>query len=143
MDYDESRLSNWYNNYKKNKTKLKIGDWVVIDEPYYNLYKNKITINNIKLYSGENEYTKRKEKYIIGETKDKYILIKYNSNFIAVNICEREYELMNNITLLLINDNSIYNIENNLGEPPEIKEMFKALNWKATRKAIKDLEEFD
>jgi hypothetical protein len=143
MDYDESRLSNWYNNYKKNKTKLKIGDWVVIDEPYYNLYKNKITINNIKLYSGENEYTKRKEKYIIGETKDKYILIKYNSNFIAVNICEREYELMNNITLLLINDNSIYNIENNLGEPPEIKEMFKALNWKATRKAITNLEEFD
>lgn len=140
---DDSKLQGWYNNYKKNKTKLKIGDWIVVDEEYYNLYKNQITINNIKLYNGENESTKRKEKYILAETKDKYIIIKYNSNFIAVNICEREYDLMNSITLVMINDNSIYNIENNVGEPPEIKEIIKVLGWKATRKAIKDLEEFD
>lgn len=139
----EKKLEGYYNNYKKNQNKLKIGNWVVVDEEFYLLNKNKITINNIKLYSGENESSKRKEHYIIAETKDNYIIIKYNSNFIAINICEREYELMNNINLVMINSNSIYNIENNVGEPPEIKEMFKVLGWKATRKAIKDLEQFD
>ena len=29
---------------------------------------------------------------------------------------------MNNINLVMINSNSIYNIENNVGEPPEIKD---------------------
>ncbi|NBW15672.1 MAG: hypothetical protein EBR82_47565 [Caulobacteraceae bacterium] len=140
---DNSKLEKWYNNYKSNKNKLKIKDWVVVDEEYYNQYKNNITINNIKLYSGENEHTKRKEKYILAESKDKYIIIKYNSNFIAVNICEREYDLMNNIILVMVNDKSVYNIENNVGEPPEIKEIIKVLGWKATRKAMKDLEEFE
>lgn len=140
---DDTKLQRWYSNYKKNQTKLKIGDWVVVDEFYYYKYKDNITLNNIKLYNGQNELTKRKEKYIVAETKTEYIVIKYNSNFIAVNICEREYDLMDSITLVMINDKSIYNIENNIGEPPEIKEILKVLGWKATRKAIKELEEFD
>jgi len=139
----EKKLEHYYNNYKKNKNKLKIGNWIVVDEEFYSLYKNRITLNNIKLYSGENESSKRKEHYIIAETKGNYIIIKYNSNFIAVNICEREYELMNTINLVMINSNSIYNIENNVGEPPQIKELIKTLNWKATRKAIKDLEQME
>jgi hypothetical protein len=43
----------------------------------------------------------------------------------------------------MINSNSIYNIENNVGEPPQIKELIKTLSWKATRKAIKDLEQME
>lgn len=140
MSY-EPRLEQYYNNYKNNK--LKIGEWIVVDEDYYNLYKNKITINNIKLYSGENESTKRPEQYALAETKNDYIVIKYSANFIAVNICQREYELHNTINLIMVNKNATKNIENNIGDVPNIKVIFKTLGWKVTRKAIKDLEEFE
>ena len=140
---NEARLEGYYNSYQKNKNKLKIGSWIVVDEEYYNLYKNQITINNIKLYSGENEATKRPESYVLAETKNDYIIIKYSANFIAVNICQREYELHNNINLVMVNENATKNIENNSGEVPNIKAINKTLGWKATRKAIKDLEQFE
>jgi hypothetical protein len=142
MDY-ESKLEGYYNAYKKNQNKLKIADWIVVDEEFYLQYKNKITINNIKLYSGENTSTKRPESYILAETKNDYIIIKYSANFIAVNICQREYELHNSINLVMVNENATKNIENNSGDVPNIKSIIKILGWKATRKAIKDLEEFD
>ncbi|NBR26269.1 MAG: hypothetical protein EBU08_21285, partial [Micrococcales bacterium] len=123
--------------------KLKIADWIVVDEEYYLANKNKITLNNIKLYSGENISTKRPESYVLAETKNDYIIIKYSANFIAVNICQREYELNNNINLVMVNQNATKNIENNTGEVPNIKKIIKTLGWKATRKAIKDLEELE
>jgi hypothetical protein len=140
MSY-EPRLEQYYNNYKNNK--LRIGEWIIVDEDYYNQYKNKITINNIKLYSGENESTKRPEQYALAETKSDYIVIKYSANFIAVNICQREYELHNNINLVMVNKNATKNIENNTGDVLNIKAIFKTLGWKVTRKAIKDLEQFE
>jgi hypothetical protein len=132
-----------YNTYKINKNKLKIGDWVVVDEYFYYKYKDNITINSLTLYHGENELTKRKEKYVVAESKNEYILLKYNSNFLAINICEREYDLTKNINLVMINQNSVYNIENNKGEIPNIKYIFKILGWKIARKAIKNLEEIE
>ena len=140
---NEDRIENYYNAYQKNKNKLKIADWIVVDEEFYALYKNQITINNIKLYSGENISTKRPESYVLAETKNDYIIIKYSANFIAVNICQREYELHNNINLVMVNENATKNIENNSGDVPNIKKIIKTLGWKVTRKAIKDLEEFD
>ena len=140
---NEGKIEGYYNAYKKNQNKLKIADWIVVDEEFYSLYKNKITINNIKLYSGENESTKRPERYILAETKNDYIIIKYSANFIAVNICQREYELHNTINLVMVNENATKNLENNTGDVPNIKTIIKTLGWKATRKAIKDLEEFD
>jgi len=140
---NEARLEGYYNSYQKNKNKLKIADWIVVDEEYYLQYKNQITINNIKIFSGENEATKRPESYVLAETKNDYIIIKYSANFIAVNICQREYELHNNINLVMVNENATKNIENNTGEVPNIKKIIKTLGWKATRKAIKDLEELD
>jgi hypothetical protein len=140
---DEARIESYYNNYQKNKNKLKVADWIVVDEEFYTLYKNQITINNIKLYSGENTFSKRPESYILAETKNDYIIIKYSANFIAVNICQREYELHNTISLVMVNKNATKNIENNSGDVPNIKTIIKTLGWKATRKAIKDLEEFD
>jgi hypothetical protein len=140
---DEARIEGYYNNYQKNKNKLKIGDWIVVDEEYYLANKDKIKIISIKLYSGENISTKRPESYVLAETKNDYIIIKYSANFIAVNICQREYELNNNINLVMVNENATRNIENNSGDVPNIKTIIKTLGWKATRKAIKDLEEFE
>jgi hypothetical protein len=140
---DEARIEGYYNNYQKNKNKLKINDWIVVDEEYYLANKDKINIINIKLYSGENISTKRPESYVLAETKNDYIIIKYSANFIAVNICQREYELYNNINLVMVNQNATKNIENNSGDVPNIKTIFKTLGWKATRKAIKDLEQFE
>jgi len=140
---DEARIEGYYNNYQKNKNKLKIGSWIVVDEEYYLANKDKINIINIKLFSGENEATKRPESYVLAETKNDYIIIKYSANFIAVNICQREYELHNTINLVMVNENATKNIENNTGEVPNIKKIFKTLGWKATRKAIKDLEELE
>lgn len=140
---DEARIEGYYNNYQKNKNKLKIADWIVVDEEYYLANKDKIKIISIKLYSGENESTKRPESYVLAETKNDYIIIKYSANFIAVNICQREYELNNNINLVMVNENATRNIENNSGDVPNIKTIIKTLGWKATRKAIKDLEQFE
>jgi len=140
---DEARIEGYYNNYQKNKNKLKIADWIVVDEEYYLANKDKIKIISIKLYSGENISTKRPESYVLAETKNDYIIIKYSANFIAVNICQREYELNNNINLVMVNENATRNIENNSGDVPNIKTIIKTLGWKATRKAIKDLEEFE
>lgn len=140
---DEARIEGYYNNYQKNKNKLKIGSWIVVDEEYYLANKDKIKIINIKLYSGENISTKRPESYVLAETKSDYIIIKYSANFIAVNICQREYELNNNINLVMVNENATRNIENNSGDVPNIKTIIKTLGWKATRKAIKDLEQFE
>jgi len=140
---NEARLEGYYNSYQKNKNKLKIADWIVVDEEYYLQYKNQITINNIKILSGENESTKRPESYVLAETKNDYIIIKYSANFIAVNICQREYELHNTINLVMVNENATKNIENNTGEVPNIKTIIKTLGWKATRKAIKDLQELE
>ena len=140
---NEARLEGYYNSYQKNKNKLKIADWIVVDEEYYLANKDKINIINIKLFSGENESTKRPESYVLAETKNDYIIIKYSANFIAVNICQREYELHNNISLIMVNQNATRNIENNIGEVPNIKTIIKTLGWKATRKAIINLEEFD
>jgi len=140
---DEARIEGYYNNYQKNKNKLKIADWIVVDEEYYLANKDKIKIINIKLYSGENISTKRPESYVLAETKSDYIIIKYSANFIAVNICQREYELNNNINLVMVNENATRNIENNSGDVPNIKTIIKTLGWKATRKAIKDLEQFE
>ncbi len=39
MRYEPS-LEQYYKNYKNNK--LRIGQWVIVDEEYYNIYKNKI-----------------------------------------------------------------------------------------------------
>ena len=140
---DEARIEGYYNNYQKNKNKLKIGSWIVVDEEYYLANKDKIKIISIKLYSGENISTKRPESYVLAETKSDYIIIKYSANFIAVNICQREYELNNNINLVIVNENATRNIENNSGDVPNIKTIIKTLGWKATRKAIKDLEQFE
>jgi hypothetical protein len=140
---DEARIEGYYNNYQKNKNKLKIGDWIVVDEEYYLANKDKLKIISIKLYSGENISTKRPESYVLAETKNDYIIIKYSANFIAVNICQREYELNNNINLVMVNENATRNIENNSGDVPNIKTIIKTLGWKATRKAIKDLEQFE
>ena len=140
---NEDRIENYYNAYQKNKNKLKIADWIVVDEEYYLANKDKIKIISIKLYSGENISTKRPESYVLAETKNDYIIIKYSANFIAVNICQREYELHNNINLVMVNENATKNIENNSGDVPNIKKIIKTLGWKVTRKAIKDLEEFD
>ena len=140
---NEARIEGYYNNYQKNKNKLKIADWIVVDEEYYLANKDKIKIINIKLYSGENISTKRPESYVLAETKNDYIIIKYSANFIAVNICQREYELHNSINLVMVNENATKNIENNTGEVPNIKTIIKTLGWKATRKAIKDLQELE
>jgi len=141
MDYAED----WYNSYKtnKNKSKLKVKDWIIIDESYYFKYKDNIKLSSIKGYTGTNTLTKREEKFIVAETESKYILIKYNANFIAVNICEREYQLYNAITLLMINENATQNIVNNNNKIPNIKQLIGILGWKATRKAMKDLEDFE
>lgn len=141
----DDTLEYWYNQYKLNKTKKKskVKDWVIVDEYTYHKYKDNIKLDSIKEYSAKNKITGFDEKIVLAESKDKYILIKYNCNFIAINLCEREYEITDNITLLMVNENAIKNIENKQGVPPSIKEIIGILGWKATRKAIINLEVFD
>lgn len=141
MDYAEE----WYYKYKKNKNKdqLKVKDWIIIDEPYYFKYKDNIKLSSIKGYTGFNTLTKKQENIIIAETDTQYILVKYNNNFIAVNICEREYDLYRSITLLMINEDATKNIINNNSKMPNIKYIISILGWKATRKAIKFLDDFE
>ena len=43
----------------------------------------------------------------------------------------------------MINANATENIVNNNNKIPNIKEVISILGWKATRKAMKDLEDFE
>ena len=148
MDYKPivDNLNSFYSVYKN--PKYKIDNWIIVNNEAYLKNKGKINIISgdyeIKDHISYNEYNEKlttKQVTLLAETKSKYICIKYNSNFIAVNISDTEYGLtINEFTLFAVANSEVIGLNKDI---PKLKEILKVLGWKATKKAIKDLEEFE
>jgi hypothetical protein len=123
-------------------------DWVLVNKKEYNKNKNKITLNiadfniNKQLIKqeGYKDYT-NKQVLINAESKNKYILIKYNSNFVAVNVSDTEYGISIN-PMKLICARNIDNLEEHK-EIPSFEYLLYILGWKITKKALNNIKKQD
>lgn len=115
--------------------------WIIVDPSLYNKYKNNIKITHIaeikeELKDNYFDYT-IKDVIVHMDTKDYYINMKYNINFIAFSISEREYECATNpLVLICFNRFLIKNFDDKKNDPPKLSEVLKTLRWKITRKAL-------
>ena len=138
-----SIISDISNNKYTADNSIEIGDWIIIDVKLFNKYKNKITINNINyidssIVNSLEEYA-FKDIRVSFETKKQYGILKYNTNFIAFLLYDKEYEiLLKPINLLAINKNISDNYEQKNNKPPNIKDILDILKWKITEKALQD-----
>ena len=82
----EHKLEEYYDKLK-HPAKI-IDNWAIIDIDAFNKLK-KITLNNIKNIS-ESEV----DRIITTENKNNYIVIKYNPNFIATKVIDKEYDYL-------------------------------------------------
>ena len=141
-----SNLNSFYDMYK-NPTYV-IGDWNIVNNKEYNKYKNKVNIIsanyysvvvNIEANSPEEELIKSNQIIVNCETKNKYISIKYNPNFIVTAISDTEYGMIGKeITLLAIKNSKDLTLNKDI---PKFKEVLKVLGWKISQKAYKNLLE--
>jgi hypothetical protein len=112
-----------------------IDNWAIVDTEAYSKL-NKTTLTNI---NEVNQYLT--ERIITTETKNKYIIIKYSSNFIATKVIETEYDHeLKDWDLVGIDRDHLYT--GKLSKVMTNKEIIKLLGFKLTAKAKKDLEYF-
>lgn len=139
-----SNLNSFYEIYK-NPTYV-IGDWNIVNDKEYIKYKNKINIISANYYSvvfdieadsPEEELIKSNQIIVNCETKNKYISIKYNPNFIVTSISDTEYGMIGKeITLLAIKNSKDLTLNKDI---PRFKEILKVLGWKISQKAYANL----
>jgi len=120
--------------------------WIIVDPLLYNKYKNNIKITHIaeikeELKDNYFDYT-MKDVIVYMDTKDYYINMKYNINFIAFSVSEREYECaINPLVLMCFNRFLIKNFDKKDSEPPKLSEVLRTLKWKITRKALNKIKQ--
>ena len=141
-----SNLNSFYDMYK-NPTYV-IGDWNIVNNKEYNKYKNKVNIISANYYSvvvdieansPEEELIKSNQIIVNCETKNKYISIKYNPNFIVTAISDTEYGMIGKeITLLAIKNTKDLTLNKDI---PRFKEVLGVLGWKISPKAYANLLE--
>jgi hypothetical protein len=129
----EEKLELYYDKLK-HPAKI-IDNWAIIDIDAFNKL-NKITLNNINNVS-ESEV----DRIITTENKNNYIVIKYNPNFIATKVIDKEYDfLLKDWDLIAVDRQALYK-----GESDKLmtnKEIIKLLGFKLTRKSRTDLDYF-
>jgi len=129
----EHKLEEYYDKLK-HPAKI-IDNWAIIDIDAFNKL-NKITLNNINNIS-ESEV----DRIITTENKNNYIVIKYNPNFIATKVIDKEYDyLLKDWDLIAVDRQALYK-----GESDKLmtnKEIIKLLGFKLTRKSRTDLDYF-
>lgn len=120
--------------------------WIIVDPDIYNKYKNNIKITyiaDIKEELKDNYFDYRiKDVIAYMDTKEYYINMKYNINFIAFSISEREYECATNpLVLICFNRFLIKNFDEKNNTPPKLSEVLRTLRWKITRKALAKIKQ--
>lgn len=137
-------LESFYDQYSNPKY-IKDG-WAIVDNSFYESYKNKVKLISIRLNSTaipvkdiDEVYVNNTQNTAYCETMDKYVKLRYNSNFIAVNIYEREYEYNKGIKLVAIRKMTDFNLSD---KPPEFKFILNILGWKASKKVLDNIEIF-
>ena len=126
-------------------------NWLLVNSKEYNKNKNKIILTSADYYSqktkikeiGYEEYSS-KQIYINCETKNKYIIIRYNSNFIGVNISNNEYGFsINPMKLILARNIDLKDPIGAKSELPSFKYVLSLLGWKITKKALNNIQQQD
>ena len=129
----EEKLEEYYDKLK-HPAKI-INNWAIIDIDAFNKL-NKITLSNINNIS----YSEI-DRIITTENKNNYIVIKYNPNFIATKVIDKEYDyLLKDWDLIAVDRQALYK-----GESDKLmtnKEIIKLLGLKLTRKSRTDLDYF-
>ena len=125
-----------------------IADWNIVNNKEYNKYKNKVNIISANYYSvvvdlearsPEEDLIKSNQIIVNCETKNKYISIKYNPNFIVTAISDTEYGMIGKeITLLAIKNTKDLTLNKHI---PTFKEVLEVLGWKISQKAYRNLLE--
>jgi len=139
-----SNLNSFYEIYKS--PTYVICNWNIVNNKEYNKYKNKIKIISANYYSidvddmddiPEDDLIKTNQIIVNCESKDKYISIKYNPNFIVTSISDTEYGMVGKeITLLAIKNAKDLTSNKQL---PTFKEVLEVLGWKISQKAYTNL----
>ena len=139
-----SNLNSFYEVYK-NPT-YSIADWNIVNNKEYIKYKNKINIISANYYSvvvdleedAPMENLIKSNQIIVScETKNKYISIKYNPNFILTAMSDTEYGMVGKeITLLAIKNTKDLTLNKHM---PRFKEVLEVLGWKISQKAYANL----
>lgn len=134
-------IDSFYKEYRVSKNIRK--GWVIVNKEAFD--KNK----DIKLISADyysydtklldrNEVISNKQIIIYGDSCDKFITIKYNCNFIAINISDTEYgTILNPMILMAIVKGK--DLEQNK-ELPKFTDVLSILGWKISRKALNNIK---
>jgi hypothetical protein len=141
-----SNLNSFYDMYKH--PTYVIADWNIVNNKEYNKYKNKVNIISANYYSvvvdieadtPVEDLIKSNQIIVNCETKNKYISIKYNPNFIVTAMSDTEYGMVGKeITLLAIKNTKDLTLNKHM---PRFKEVLKVLGWKISQKAYANLLE--
>ena len=129
----EDKLEEYYDKLK-HPSKI-IDNWAIIDIDAFN------ELNKITLISISNVSIGESDRIITTENKNNYIVIKYNPNFIATKVIDKEYDyLLKDWDLIAVDRQALYK-----GESDKLmtnKEIIKLLGLKLTRKSRIDLDYF-
>ena len=122
--------------------------WAIVNPKQYRKYKDskiisaRITSKTIPIVDFDGTKLNNTQYVVYCEAKDDYRVLKYNSNFLAIKIGEREYDLVKDCEIWAIRKGK-YQYDLKLDEnPPEFKLILNILNWKMTKKSYDSIEFF-
>lgn len=123
--------------------------WAIVNPTKYRNYINskitsaRITSKTIPIVDYDGSKLNNTQHIVYCETKDDYRIVKYNSNFLAVKIAEREYDLVKDTEIWAIRKIGKGEYDLKLDEnPPEFKLILNVLNWKMSKKTYDNIEVF-
>ena len=123
--------------------------WAIVNAPKYETYKDskitsaRISSKTIPIVDYDGSKLNNTQHIVYCETKDDYRLVKYNSNFLAVKVAEREYDLIKDTEIWAIRKGNKDDYDLKLDEkPPEFKLILNILNWKMSKKTYDNIEVF-
>ena len=123
--------------------------WAIVNPDKFETYTNskvisaRITSKTIPIVDYDGTKLNNTQSVVYCETKDDYRVVKYNSNFLAVKIAEREYDLIKDTEIWAIRKGNKDDYDLKLDEnPPEFKFILNVLNWKMPKKSYDSIETF-
>ena len=122
--------------------------WAIVNADKFETYTNskiisaRMTSKTIPIVDFDGSKLNNTQYIVYCETKNDYRVVKYNSNFLAVKIAEREYDLIKDCEIWAIRKTKLgYDLK--LDEnPPEFKLILNILNWKMPKKSYDSIEIF-
>jgi hypothetical protein len=142
-----SNIDKFYKDYI-NPEYVNLG-WAIVNTKQYRQYKNskitsaRITSKTIPIVDFDGTKLNNTQSIVYCESKYDYRILKYNSNFLAIKIAEREYDLVKDVEIWAIKkgNKNDYNLKLDKN-PPEFKFILNVLNWKMTKKSYDNIEVF-